>query len=101
MNAVRVKFLAECKKIPEEPEKYCFWQFCRKFTHFPSVKFSWLKMCACKKDDKYQVCVWESATPPTHIKENFPKKTHSFFGSSPKLFSSNIDFVDSTARLAV
>ena len=55
VNAVRVKFLAECKKIPEEPEKYCFWQFCRKFTHFPSVKFSWLKMCACKKNDKYQV----------------------------------------------
>ena len=39
-NAVRVKILAQCKKIPEEPEKYCFWQFCRKFTHFPSVKFS-------------------------------------------------------------
>ena len=39
-NAVRVNFLAECKKIPEEPEKYCFWQFCCKFTHFPSVKFS-------------------------------------------------------------
>ena len=39
-NAVRVKILAECKKIPEEPEKYCFWQFCCKFTHFPSVKFS-------------------------------------------------------------
>ena len=48
-NAVRVKILAQCKKIPEEPEKYCFWQFCCKFTHFPSVKFSWLKMCACKK----------------------------------------------------
>ena len=55
VNAVRVKFLAECKKIPEEPEKYCFWQFCCKFTHFPSVKFSWLKMCACKKNDKCQV----------------------------------------------
>ena len=40
VNAVRVKILAECKKTPEEPEKYCFWQFCRKFTHFPSVKFS-------------------------------------------------------------
>ena len=40
MNAVRVKFLAECKKNREEPEKYCFWQFCRKFMHFPSVKFS-------------------------------------------------------------
>ena len=40
VNAVRVKFLAECKKIPEEPEKYCFWQFCCKFTHFPRVKFS-------------------------------------------------------------
>ena len=40
VNAVRVIFLAQCKKIPEEPEKYCFWQFCRKFTHFPSVKFS-------------------------------------------------------------
>ena len=39
-NAVPVKILAQCKKIPEEPEKYCFWQFCRKFTHFPSVKFS-------------------------------------------------------------
>ena len=38
VNAVRVKFLAERKKIPEEPEKYCFWQFCRKSTHFPSVK---------------------------------------------------------------
>ena len=23
-NAVRVKFLAECKKIPEKREKYCF-----------------------------------------------------------------------------
>ena len=54
-NAVSVKFSAECKNIPEEPEKYCFWQFCRKFAHFPSVKFSWLKMCACKKIDKYQV----------------------------------------------
>ena len=40
VNAVHVKFLAECKQIPEEPEKYCFWQFCCKFTHFPSVKFS-------------------------------------------------------------
>ena len=49
VNAVRVNFLGECKKIPEEPEKYRFWQFRRKFTHFPSVKFSWLKMCACKK----------------------------------------------------
>ena len=39
-NAVRVKSLAQCKKISEEQEKYCFWQFCRKFTHFPSVKFS-------------------------------------------------------------
>ena len=28
-------------------------QFCRKFTHFPSVKFLWLKMCACKK--KWQI----------------------------------------------
>ena len=55
VKAVRVKF--ECKQIPEEPEKYCFWQFCRKFTHFPSVKFSWLKMCACKKIDKYQVWI--------------------------------------------
>ena len=40
VNAVRVKFLAECKKTPEEPEKDCFWQFCHKFTHFLSVKFS-------------------------------------------------------------
>ena len=31
-------------------------QICRKFTHFPSVKFSGLKICACKKNDKYQVC---------------------------------------------
>ena len=59
-NAVRVKMLAQCKKIPEEPEKYCFWQFCRKFTHFPSVKFPCLKMCECKKSDKYQVCRWVS-----------------------------------------
>ena len=49
VNAVRVQILVECKKIPEEPEKYCFWQFCHKFTHFPSVKFSGLKMCAYKK----------------------------------------------------
>ena len=26
-NAVPVKILAQCKKIPEEPEKYCFRQF--------------------------------------------------------------------------
>ena len=32
-------------------------QICRKFTHFPSVKFPGLKMCACKKNDKYQVCL--------------------------------------------
>ena len=32
-------------------------QFWRKFTHFPSVKYSRLKMCACKKNDKYEVCV--------------------------------------------
>ena len=32
-------------------------QICRKFTHFPSVKFSGLKMCACKKTDKYEVWV--------------------------------------------
>ena len=64
VKAVRVKF--ECKQIPEEPEKYCFWQFCRKFTHFPSVKFSWLKMCACKKNDKYQVCSSSfSSSPPS------------------------------------
>ena len=24
-------------------------QICRKFTHFSSVKFSWLKICECKK----------------------------------------------------
>ena len=24
VNAVRVNFLGECKKIPEEPENYCF-----------------------------------------------------------------------------
>ena len=24
VNAVRVKSLAECKKIPDEPEKYCY-----------------------------------------------------------------------------
>ena len=30
-------------------------QICRKFTHFPSVKFPGLKMCECKKNDKYQV----------------------------------------------
>ena len=52
-NAVSVKFLAECKKIPEEPEKYCFGNFFCKFTHFPSVKFPGLKMCACKK--KWQI----------------------------------------------
>ena len=27
--------------------------------HFSSVKFSWLKMCECKKNDKYQV--WPSS----------------------------------------
>ena len=37
-------------------------QICRKFTHFPSVKFPGLKMCACKKNDKYQVCL----LAPTH-----------------------------------
>ena len=31
-------------------------QICRKFTHFSSVKCPGLKMCACKKDDKYQLC---------------------------------------------
>ena len=55
-NAVSVKFLAECKKIPEKRENYCFGQICRKFTHFPSVKFPGLKMCECRKNDKYQVC---------------------------------------------
>ena len=51
---MRVKFLAECKKNPEKRENYCFGQICRKFKHFPSVKFPGLKMC--KKNDKYQVC---------------------------------------------
>ena len=56
-NAVSEFFLAECKKIPEKKqENYCFGQICRKFTHFPSVKFTGLKMCECKKKDKYQVC---------------------------------------------
>ena len=36
---------------------FCHGQFCCKFTYFPSVKFSGLKMCACKKNDKYQVCL--------------------------------------------
>ena len=48
-NAVSVKFLAGCKKNPEKRENYCFGQICRKFTHFPSVKFPGLKMCECKK----------------------------------------------------
>ena len=34
-------------------------QFCRKFTHFPSVKFSWLKMCACKK----MTNIWYGSEP--------------------------------------
>ena len=48
-NAVSVKFLAECKKIREKRENYSFGLICRKFTHFPSVKFPGLKMCECKK----------------------------------------------------
>ena len=36
VNVVRVKFLAECKKIQKNQKNSCFffWQFCRKFTHF-------------------------------------------------------------------
>ena len=48
-NAVSVNFLAGCKKIPEKRENYCFGQICRKFMHFPSVKFPRLKMCECKQ----------------------------------------------------
>ena len=39
-------------------------QICRKFTHFPSVKFPGLKMCACKKNDKYQVWCSDVLPPP-------------------------------------
>merc|ERR1712218_325787 len=35
-------------------------QICRKFTHFPSVKFPGLKTCECKKNDKYQVCLFSN-----------------------------------------
>ena len=58
-NAVSVKFLAECKQIPEKNKQItALGQICRKFTHFPSVKFPGLKMCECKiTSDKYQVCL--------------------------------------------
>ena len=48
-NAVSVNLLAEFKKIPEKLENYCFWQICRKFTHFPSVNFHDSKCVRVKK----------------------------------------------------
>merc|ERR1712218_131651 len=54
-NAVSVKFLAECKKNQKNEKITALGSVCRKFTHFPSVKFPGLKMCECKKNDKYQV----------------------------------------------
>ena len=58
MNAVHVKFLDECKKIQKNEKITALGSVCRKFTHFPSVKFPGLKMCECKKNDKYQVCLY-------------------------------------------
>ena len=58
-NAVSVNFLAECKKFQKNEKITALGSVCRKFTHFPSVKFPGLKMCECKKNDKYQV--WTEA----------------------------------------
>ena len=50
-----VKFLAECKKFQKNNKISALGSVCRKFTHFPSVKFPGLEICECKKNDKYQV----------------------------------------------
>ena len=44
-----VIFLAECKKFQKNEKITALGSVCRKFTHFPSVKFPGLKMCECKK----------------------------------------------------
>ena len=53
-----VKYL--CPKCVCRGDLHCFvvGQFCSKFTHFPSVKFSWLKMCACKKQTNISYTQW-------------------------------------------